>query len=394
MRTFHVLDSGALLHRIKWAKKGTYREIAKQYVSYVHSNYGNCCIVFYGYGQGPSIKDHEHQRRVGKACADIQISESMEAHVNQQTFLSNERNKSQFISLLSHFLEADAQVVDICSGDADTMIVTCALQYATQGTKEVTVVADDTDVLVLLMYHWKENMTDVYFQCKSQKKGIISWKINDLVTDAGEVVISHLIFVHAWSGCDTTSATFGQGKASLLKKLKESEVLQDISLLMSDPHATAEQIGKAGIQVFIAMYSGKQRDSLNGLRHAKFMEMVTSGKTSLDPQKLPPTERAAYFHSLRVHLQVIIWKTLVNNALDPLQWGWRLDVTVFTPVMTDLAAAPESLLKFVRCKCKLSSKNPCGTNLSSCRKNGLKCVTACGDCRGETCKNSDEISLH
>ena len=237
-------------------------------------------------------------------------------------------------------------------------------------------------------------MTDVYFQCKSQKKGIISWKINDLVTDAGKVVITHLIFVHAWSGCDTTSATFGQGKASLLKKLKESEVLQDISLLMSDPHATAEQIGKAGIQVFIAMYSGKQRDSLNGLRYAKFMEMVTSGKTSLDPQKLPPTEKAAYFHSLRVHLQVIIWKTLVNNALDPLQWGWRLDGTVFTPVMTDLAAAPESLLKFVRCKCKLSSKNPCGTNLCSCRKNGLMCVTDCRDCRGETCKNSDEISLH
>ena len=114
-------------------------------MSYVRSNYGNCCIVFDGYGQGPSIKDHEHQRRVGKACADIQVSESMEAHVNQQTFLSNERNKSQFISL-SHFLEADAH---ICTGDADTMIVTCALQYATQGTKEVTVVADDTDVLVL-----------------------------------------------------------------------------------------------------------------------------------------------------------------------------------------------------------------------------------------------------
>ena len=44
---------------------------------------------------------------------------------------------------------------------------------------------------------------------------------------------------------------------------------------------------------------------------------------------------------------------------------------------TDLAAAPESLLKFVRCQCKLLSKNPCGTNIiCSCR---LKCVTACGE---------------
>ena len=77
--------------------------------------------------------------------------------------------------------------------------------------------------------------------------------------------------------------------------------------------------------------------------------------------------------------------------MDPKQWGWKLDGTVLVPVMTDLDPAPESLLKFVRCKCKLSSKNPCGSNICSCRKNGLKCITACGDCRGESCKNAEEV---
>ena len=396
-RAIHVLDGGAFLHRVKWKKHATYKEIAENYVSYVHTKYGSCCIVFDGYDQGPSIKDHEHLRRVQKKCADIQLAESMKASVDQQTFLSNMKNKSQFITLLSHYLKADGQIVNNSTGDADTMIVASALQFAVQGNT-TTVVADDTDVLVLLMYHWKENMEDVYFQSepkKSQKKGLFLWKIRDLVTKAGEVVIPHLLFVHAWSGCDTVSATFGQGKTSLLKKLKDSEELKQISLLMSDPHATAEQIGKAGIQVFISMYGGKCRDSLNGLRYAKFMEMVASSRTSIDPQKLPPTERAAYFHSLRVHLQVILWKKLVNDHddLNPEQWGWKLDGTVFAPIMTDLAAAPESLLKFVRCQCKLSSKNPCGTNICSCRKNGLKCVTACGDCRGEGCKNAEEMVL-
>ena len=60
----HVLDGGALLHRVKWEKKMTYKEIAKQYVCRVRGKYGKSCIVFYGYEQGPSIKDHEHQRRV------------------------------------------------------------------------------------------------------------------------------------------------------------------------------------------------------------------------------------------------------------------------------------------------------------------------------------------
>ena len=65
--------------------------------------------------------------------------------------------------------------------------------------------------------------------------------------------------------------------------------------------------------------------------------------------------------------QVIIWKELSDNILDPSQWGWKLEGSVFTPILTDLHATPDSLLKFVRCKCKLSYKTP---NICSCRKMG------------------------
>ena len=69
-------------------------------------------------------------------------------------------------------------------------------------------------------------------------------------------------------------------------------------------------------------------------------------------------------------------------------------IKVFTPIMTDLAAAcTREPAEFVRCQCKLSPKNPCGTNICSCRENGLKRVTACGDCRGEGSKNAEEIIL-
>ena len=58
-RARYVLDGGALIHKVKWIKKGTYLDIVKQYVSYVHAKYGSCCIIFDGYRQGPSIKDQE-----------------------------------------------------------------------------------------------------------------------------------------------------------------------------------------------------------------------------------------------------------------------------------------------------------------------------------------------
>lgn len=309
----------------------------------------------------------------------------MEAYKHQEVFLTNERNKNQFIQLLTHYLREDGQIVYHGNGDADTLIAQCALQYADQG-HEVYVVADDTDVLVLLMYHWKYSMGELYFFSETGRKRNI-WKISDLVNQAGPVVASHLLFLHAWSGCDTTSATFGQGKVSIVKRLKQCDEIQDISELMMKRDVTTEQIGEAGARLFVIMYGGKETDCLNALRYAKYMEMVTSTK-KIDPHKLPPTERAAHYHSLRVHLQVVQWKELRVDSLNPTQWGWKLDNLMLQPVMTDVDPAPENLLKFVRCKCLLSTKNPCGYNTCSCRKHGLKCVTACGHCRGESCRNA------
>ena len=37
----------------------------------------------------------------------------------------------------------------------------------------------------------------------------------------------------------------------------------------------------------------------------------------------------------------------------------------------------------------MTSRNTYGTNLCTCKSNGLKCVTACEDCRGYDCNNSN-----
>ena len=68
------------------------------------------------------------------------------AHNSQQAFLSNESNKSQFISLLTKYSKEDGQIVHNSTGDADTLIVKCALEFAIN-QDEVNVVADDTDML-------------------------------------------------------------------------------------------------------------------------------------------------------------------------------------------------------------------------------------------------------
>ena len=44
-------------------------------------------------------------------------------------------------------------------------------------------------------------------------------------------------------------------------------------------------------------------DTLNVLRHSKFVQMLATSSL-VEPSDLPPTERAAYYHALRVPLQV------------------------------------------------------------------------------------------
>ena len=109
-----------------------------------------------------------------------------------------------------------------------------------------------------------------------------------------------------------------------------------------------------------------------------------SAKGMVDPSKLPPTESTACQHSLRVHFQCAVWKTLEHFPLDPKDFGWQIEEGKFTPIQSTKECAPSNLLQFIRCKCK----SGCSSTLCSCKKHGLKCVFACKNCRG-SCENSE-----
>ena len=83
---------------------------------------------------------------------------------------------------------------------------------------------------------------------------------------------------------------------------------------------------------------------MDSLRYAKYMNMLATNTIKVDPQRLPPTERAAYFHSLCIHFQVRVWKTLDKCVENPEDWGWKKINSLLLPVMTDKEAAPENLL--------------------------------------------------
>ena len=170
-------------------------------------------------------------------------------------FLSNKKNKTQFVHLLRHYLTVDGHRVIKSEGDADTDIVTIALNSTCDGHL-VVVVADDTDILVLLLYHWKADMQDLYMhlEMRSRNKSLSFLNIRDIVQKPNSDILKSLLAIHAWGGTDTTSSVYGHGKCSILKTIWRSQDVVQCFLTLG-----------AGTTVFYRMYWGKPDETLDTL---------------------------------------------------------------------------------------------------------------------------------
>ena len=94
-----------------------------------------------------------------------------------------------------------------------------------------------------------------------------------------------------------------KGKAGILQLVQKSKQAQHLCKVFASPNSSQYQVGNADIQMFLLLYGGKIDDRLHQLRYTSYIKMFASS-SKISPSKLPPTERAAWYHSLRVYLQV------------------------------------------------------------------------------------------
>ena len=107
-----------------------------------------------------------------------------------------------------------------CKGDADTKIVSTTLDLAEKHDKNV-VVADDTDIAVMLIFHWKGSNGNMIFYQQMVNKACYIKESCQIIGSLRD----HVLFVHAFSGCGIISVPFGKGNASVWNMLKKSDKL-------------------------------------------------------------------------------------------------------------------------------------------------------------------------
>ncbi|XP_069112197.1 uncharacterized protein [Argopecten irradians] len=385
-----ILDGGSLLQRIPWLKGDTFSAVCQQYLEYVQRRYTDSVIVFDGYGNEnrQSTKATTHYRRSkGVVGQRVHFTEDMPCRIKKESFLSNEENKQAFLNLLgAKFAEKGIENIH-SEGDADKLIALTGIERSS--SNNVVVIGEDTDLLVLLLYHVDiSSEYNIYFKSDNARGKTKIWDIKLTKRVLGQQLSTVLPVIHSFTGCDTTSRIYGVGKAAALKKISSNPHLMSLFSVFLQHNVCKEELTRSGEEIIKALYgsgigSGQYIEDLDFLRFSRFVQKTATSTTCVNVQSLPPTKDAANFHTKRVYLQVQEW-IRKQCSLNPEEWGWQMKDDRLTPIRSSLPPAPQYLLKVIRCNCKQG----CETRRCSCRKHGLDCSASCSECRGVSCSNS------
>ena len=248
------------------------------------------------------------------------------------------------------------------------------------GNKPTDLVADDTDVLILLCYHWESAERRLFLKPEPRygtKKQPRCWDISIVKSRLGSGVCNNILVALAFLGCDTTYVR-GFGKSAALKLIRNNKDFEDQTTIFSNPNSAKADVIKAGERALVCLNKGKSDDNLDSLRLQCYQQKISRTTIFVKPEVLPPTSGAAIYHCMRVYLQV---QQCMGNPSQPqpTEWGWYDKGGRFFPVLTDKAAVPPNLLKIIRCNCKTI----CSSRQCTCRAlNRLECTNTCGVCRG------------
>ena len=222
----------------------------------------------------------------------------MTVPTSQQKFLSNTHNKSRFISMLKEKLTAENILVKQANNDADVLIVETAIEQF-NSTHTIIVVGEDVDLLVLLTARTPTEKTIFFLKpgkAQHQSEIYTSKSLSSFAKCQ-----NHILFLHAITGCDTTSAFYKRGKRTVFKMFEKQDLVE-CAEVFQNCNSTQHEIIISGVRFLFSMYGAPKKTTyLDEHRYACFVKN-TKNKKQVQLACLPPTSAAAHQHLLRVNI--------------------------------------------------------------------------------------------
>lgn len=239
--------------------------------------------------------------------------------LTRKQFLSNEKNKIELIKHLSKAFTFEHFSIKQAEEDADSLIINTAIEIAKINNKNVVVVAEDIDLLVLLN---QLNSTDanIYF-LKPGVGNVIdaAYTSNSFKEEKCRSIIA---FLHCFSGCNTTSGFAGKEKTVADPIISTSNLLELVKPFY-EPNATPNAIATNGCATISSIYKCKNSTiSLDDLRFQRYK--VLTAKNTFKLENLPLTVGGGTQHSYRVYFQIQTWCVIIILAMGAKFYLWRL----------------------------------------------------------------------
>lgn len=199
--------------------------------------------------------------------------------------------------------------------EADTRIILHCLHIATQSSDDSSIIvrSPDTDVFMLLLRFASQVTMPLCMDTGTgDKRRLIN--VKSIAQELGPSWCSALLGLHAYTGCDSTSAFVRKGKLAPLRTLRKYEqFLPTLASLGTNSEVTQDQFHE--LEAFTCLLYGSKAvlADINRLRFVMFTTRYTpnrqllSAESGVDLSLLPPCQSSLQMHIKRVNFQCMVW---------------------------------------------------------------------------------------
>ncbi len=412
-----VVDGMNLVQRVK-ADQVTFGDVANTVLSMALSQGSNSKridVVFDTYREN-SIKNSERSARGGETGHQLQSITGTQIVRQWRSFLTRVTNKTSLIAFIvsewrktEHREKLKDKVLYVTVNDkcyritsqgseevsalhchqeeADGRLLFHAAHAAREGYKAVVICSDDTDVFIMCVAFHDKIGVPLFMKCGTRARTRVV-DIGKVAFTVGTDVCRALVGMHAYTGCDTTSAFAGKGKASALKFLTSNCIKNTFLELGQEWDLSPELMDK--LEAFTCLlYAPKMSStSVNDLRYHLFC--AKNGE--IESHQLPPCQDCLVKHAQRANYQAAKWRRCLEQhpqVPSPVGRGWKVEMEEGAEQLVvdwmDGQPAPQAVLDLLACKCVRQCKLP----KCVCMANGLKCTDMCSL---SNCENRLSIS--
>lgn len=276
-----------------------------------------------------------------KLLADYILSG--ESHLRKEVFVT--KGHQCYFATWPHCSVSEVPELYSYHREADPRIISHAMFASSK--YPTCVVADDTDVFILLLFVASKCERGLYFRqgTASSRTGITYHNIRALAGHLGENICSVLPAFHALTGSDYTQPFFGRSKFKCFQKMQKnpetSEKLKTLNNLDADQYEITDFI-------LHVIYNRPITERTPG--DSRYAMLFGKGKRKHAKRKfttsrsLPPDEQSLKFH---IHRANFVTNGMVNclNGLykqpDPLVYGWKVESEKLVPVWYEGEALPK-----------------------------------------------------